>query len=357
MQFVQAGWLMADSSWLGAQFWLRRSRFTDPGECSGLLAQLPHDPADIARMCSGLTVHHNLRTYYGIPPERWAALVRVWPPFADWILRALSATGPGDLTGYRKPEERVVGACMLESHLLACMLRYRGHPARIRAGYFRDVMTNSDHIVAFWRAHQWSKAVLAGTQDDPGSWQRDTDDFTRHQVEVDHHIEHWVCEYWDKAMGCWTLLDANTDFLRAHSGIEVDVLLPRQYFQPAHEAWLAMRADESFDPDRYGEEPQDGRSHIRSQLLWDYLSMLNHDIAGTGDEPAPAGFVKQRRYSDAGPDELAELDALARLLSRSPSADELAGFYLRSTFLSQSGAHADPHSFVHATPLAGSAPA
>jgi hypothetical protein len=144
-------------------------------------------------MCGGLTVHHNLRTYYGIPPGEWDALIRVWPPYAERILTALSQTGPGDLTGYRRPEERVVGACMLESHLLACMLWYRGHPARIRAGYFRDVMTNSDHIVAFWRAHQRSKAVHAGTQDDSGSWQRDTDDYSLHQVKVNHPYAHSWC--------------------------------------------------------------------------------------------------------------------------------------------------------------------
>jgi hypothetical protein len=80
--------------------------------------------------------------------------------------------------------------------------------------------------------------------------------------------------------------------------------------------------------------------------VWDYLSLLNHDIAGVGDDSSSAAFVKRRSYSDVGPDEMAELDALARLLGSAPSAEDLAGFYLRSAFLIQSGAHRDPHSFV-----------
>jgi hypothetical protein len=41
------------------------------------------------------------------------------------LLSALEDTGPGNLTDRRRIEDRLVGARMLESHLLGGMLRHR----------------------------------------------------------------------------------------------------------------------------------------------------------------------------------------------------------------------------------------
>ena len=91
----------------------------------------------------------------------------------------------------------------------------------------------------------------------------------------------------------------------------------------------------------------DGRSHIRSQMLWDYFSLLNHDIAGF-DEPTQGAlhFVKKRTYEELSPLELEELDRLAALLSTGPTVEELASFYRQSTTLRLEDVEKDPYSFV-----------
>jgi hypothetical protein len=99
------------------------------------------------------------------------------------------------------------------------------------------------------------------------------------------------------------------------------------------------REGDLFEPDRYFEEPRDGRSHIRMQLLCDFFSLLNHDVP-QGD------LVKGRGYAETSEAERAELDALAELMSREPDRAELAAFYRGSTTLRMPEAERDPYSFI-----------
>jgi hypothetical protein len=327
------------------------SRYTDPGQFAPMLAGLPDDAESIAGIAARQTIHHNLLVYYGIPASRWDDMPRAQPPSAANVLQALTTSGPRDLYGDRAPEERVVGACFLESHLLASMLRYRKIPVRIRAGYFKDIRDGDrTHILQFWERNLREKGVSAELlKKDPAEWKRQVDEYSAAKNAVNHYIEHWVAEYWDASAGAWRLLDANTTFLRAHSAIEVGVHLPDRHFQFAHEAWRKMRTDPAFKPERYAEEPQDGRSHIRSQLLWDFYTLLNHDGAGNNRaSDADYRFVKGRSYQEISPEELRELDALASLLARQPSIAELAAFYQSSRTLRLRGAETDPYSFVFA---------
>lgn len=334
------------------------SRFTDPGEHSSLLAALPDDPIQIAAVAGNLTVHHNLLPYFGISRDRWRDITFVWPPKAADVLSALGETGPGDLLGERHVTERVRGACMIESHLLACMLRYRRIPARIRAGYFRDVYTNEDHVVAFWEQNARGKGSSEQLlRDDPERWRRENNEFTRRQVAINKRVEHWIVEYRDESRTQWLPLDADTTFLKAMSDIDVGFNLPRRYFEYAFESWKKMRTGGDFNPDQYAESPQDGRSHIRSQLLWDFYSLLNHDIAGfdvtawpktdsTTAERAAYAFLKERTYEELSARELEELDALAELLSRDPVIEDLISFYRDSETLRIATIETDPYSYL-----------
>lgn len=184
-------------------------------------------------------------------------------------------------------------------------------------------------------------------QHDPQKWRAETSAHTIRQNELDHHIEHWICEYWDQSQGKWGLLDANNTFLKAHSDIDVDFHLPRRYFEYSCEAWQKIRGSTSFNPDQYAEDRQDGRSHIRSQLLWDYFSLLNHDIAGYDETTEDTlDFVKKRKYEEISAQETQDLDALAKLLSQDPNVDELTKFYHKSATLTIESAEKDHYSFV-----------
>jgi hypothetical protein len=313
-----------------------------------MLDQLPPDALGIADVAKQLTIHHNLRAYFGVPNTNWKEMKRVWPPHVRDILDTLGQTGPGDLYGPRLPEQRIVGACIMESHLLAGMLRYRQIAARMRAGYFKDIMTDPEHTIMFWENVLRARGLQGDLlKEDPEKWKEEIDRYTKGQIDINHYIEHWLCEYWDPIGQTWRLLDANNTFLQAHSNIQVGYQLPEKHFEYAYEAWQKMRKGGDCNPDQYAEEPQDGRSHIRSQMLWDYFSLLNHDLAGY-DEPTQEAlhFVKERMYDELSLLELEELDRLAALLSTGPTVEELVSFYRQSTTLRLENAKKDPYSFV-----------
>ncbi len=330
-------------------------RFTDPGAFTPLLSELPVEPRAIASLAGAQTIHHNLLPHFGIPREHWPSLPRARPPRLDVVLQALAATPPHTLSHGRSPGQRVVGACVLESHFLAGLLRHRGHRVRIRVGYFRNVRRHPEHVVAFWERVMREKGIEAELLErDPWAWRRTVNAFSQRQNEVDHRIEHWVCEVWDEDAARWMLVDANDEFLRAHSGIDVDVFLAADLFEPAHEGWLHIRAGDC-DPDRYREDEQDGRSHARSQLLWDLAGLLNHEGAGIDDlDGRDYAFIKRQTYEQTSPAELDALDELAALIAAGRTG-ELADFYRATPALRLEGAERDPHSFVsrHAASAAG----
>jgi hypothetical protein len=322
------------------------SRFTDPGPLAPMLDQLPAEPLAIASVARAQTIHHNLLPHFGVARDQWPSLPRARPPRLDLILQALAETPPHTLSEARRPEQRIIGACVLESHFLAGLLRHRGHRVRIRVGYFKSIRRDAEHVVAFLERVMREKGVqedLLGR--DPELWRETVNAFSQRQNEVDHHIEHWICELWDEEAAQWRLLDANDDFLRAHSGLEVDFFLAPDHFEYAHEGWQRIRANDC-DPDQYREDEQDGRSHARSQLLWDMASLLNHDGAGIDD---PDGrdytFIKRQTYDETSAEELAALDELASLLAAG-RVDELADFYRATPALRLEGAERDPHSLV-----------
>jgi hypothetical protein len=211
-------------------------------------------------------------------------------------------------------------------------------------------MNNSDHIISFWE----NNVRGGGIQNDllkknPKEWKKLMNDITkREQIEVDKHIEHLVCEYWDKSEDRWRIIDANTTFLKASSDIEVSYHLPLKHFQFAYEAWKIMRTSDNFNPDQYAEYPHDSRTHIRSQLILDYYCLLNHEMAGFDNQTGvTSDFVKRKRFDNASTEELGELDALADLLSKKPSIIDLVSFYHSAKTLQIKSSESDPYSFVY----------
>lgn len=332
-----------------AHNYLAFSRFTDPKEYSFMLKKLPDDVIGVCKIARMQSIHHNLLPYFNVPKSNWENMNRIWPPFMYDQLKALKDTEPFNLYDIRPVEKRLIGACMSESHFLAGLLRFKEIPVRLRAGYFKDISSNQEHFKKFWmkvaRVKGWSRGLL----NNPQKWKENINAFLNRQLSANHYIEHWVCEYWDKNEKNWRILDANDMFLKACSGIEVGFHLPKHHFEYAHEAWKKMRNDRNFNPDQYFEDTQDGRSHIRSQLLWDFYSLLNHDLAGYGAPTRSTyGFVKQKRYEETSEEELEELDRLAVLLSKQPGKDEVIAFYHNCKILRLKAVEKDPYSFVYA---------
>lgn len=176
------------------------SRFTDPREHSPALDVLPRDPIEIAAVARNLTVHHNLLAHLDVPRDQWSRIPSVWPPNAPEI------------------------------------------PVRIRAGYFRDVYKNEDHLIAFWERNARAKGIANQLlEENAARWREANHDYTRQQVKVNKCVEHWAVQYWDEEQTAWRLLDANTTFLKAMADIDVGFHLPRRHFEFAHESWHQMR--------------------------------------------------------------------------------------------------------------------
>ena len=315
------------------------SRRTDPGDLASMLNGLPRDVEAICEVARAQTIHHNLRPHLGVPREKWAGMANVWPPGAPIpgmrdLLAALRARPPHVLSRERAPIDRLVGACMLESIFLTGLLRHRGIPARVRAGYFADTMGNAEHVIAFWEDVCRARGVAGDLREsDPDGWKRVMNGITqREQIDVDKHIEHWVCEYWDDAVRSCRLLDANDTFLHASSGLDVGFHLPKAHYEFAHEAWRRLRSQDGVDPGQHAEEPQDGPSHIRSQLLLDYGCLLCHEAAGFDDQQGPVmAFIKRKSFGELTEGELADLDRLAELLAIDLPLQELAAFRFEAT--------------------------
>jgi hypothetical protein len=128
--------------------------------------------------------------------------------------------------------------------------------------------------------------------------------------------------------GEWRRVDANTDFLHEHSGLQVGVRLPARHFERADEAWRALQA--GGPPERYAEEPYAGGEHVRRQLLQDFFSLLNHDVADVDDLRCG-----EETYA-----------SLAELLARDPGPAELVALYRATPDLRLESAERDAYSFV-----------
>ncbi|UCC38438.1 MAG: hypothetical protein JSV96_11425 [Candidatus Aminicenantes bacterium] len=327
--------------------YLSHSRYTDPKEYGWMLDELPSDVTGICEIVKQQIAHHNLLPYYNVPSSKGEKMPRGWPPVMTELLKALKEIEPYNVYESRPVEQRIIGSCSVESRFLAGLLRHKNIPARYRAGYFKNTMGNVEHIVRFWENVSRARGVereLMG--EDPAAWKETMNAITmREQIEADKHIEHWICEYWDNNEKRWRLLDANNTFLKASSGLDVSFHLPKKYYEFAYEAWMKMRSSEDFNPDQYQEYPQDGRTHIKKSLLWDYYSLLNHDI-GSDLSPQTSYEFTLKNYEELSKEELEELDRLANLLSNDPTKEELVTFYQNSKTLKIKSAEEDPYSFV-----------
>jgi len=343
MMFFLLIFLISCSNGSSQSQYLSISRFTDPKDMSVMLDKLSDDIISICEIAEQQMVHHNLLVYHNIPYRRNEG----FPPYMPRLLEKLKEDKPHNIYDKRSIKNRLVSSCIVESHFLAGLLGHKNIPARTRAGYFKDVSVNPKHITNFWEKNFRGRGVMGDLlANDPKGWEKWVDSITGSQIDVNHYIEHWICEYWDKEMNKWRILDANTTFLKAACGIEVGYLLPDKHFEYSFDSWKKMRSDNNFNPDQYREDEQDGRFHIRKSMLYDFYSLLNHDIAGVDIPNGDGREFLYKSFNEVSTEELKELDQLANLLSINPSVLELIEFYKKSATLQLKEVENDPYSFI-----------
>jgi hypothetical protein len=320
------------------------SRYTDPKSFAPLLDDLPDDVGGILHVVKRQVIHPDLQVRANIPERERKQIPKIWPPRLTDILKALQDAAPHNLRDARRPGQRVVGACILRSYFVASLLRYRLVPARVRAGYLTDASAEGQSTVDQQEKPDQEKgSPKPGDSADTAKGERESDVATGRAIEINRYSEHWACECWDGNKKRWRLLDIDGADLEAHRASDSG----RRHFEFACEMWKRIRRGEKIYPDDFEEASFDHRSRVRSQLLWDFASLLNHDLAGC-DEPSAntRKFLEERKYSELSSRELQELDRLADLLSRDPVIDELVAFYRRSATLRLESAENDPYSYV-----------
>jgi hypothetical protein len=320
------------------------SRFTDPKGSAALLDDLPDDVPGIVRVVRQQIIHPDAAVRHEDGGKERCDKLKVWPPKLVDVLKALEDTAPHNLRERRQPGKRVVGACTLCSYFVAGLLRYRLIPARVRVGYLRDVepSTANPLLANGDRERMRSDQDL---HDDVHKTVRDVEGCARRSDVIGRYSEHWVCEFWDGQKLCWQLLDCNQFVSGGRRRIEKP---GERRFEYAAEAWKRMRRGEKVFSDDYEEGPVDSRARVRSQLLWDFASLLNHDLAGCeGDSADTRRFMEDKKYSELSARELQELDQLADLMAGDPVIHELVRFYRKSPTLRIESAENDPYSYVY----------
>ena len=236
-----------------AAFYAAQSAFTDPGALAPLYADLPPDPAQLARVARDLMIHRGEGETFGhaIPAERLHNDAET--RYLDDILRIVVERNDAPLSRRREPGDRFVGVCRDFSLLHCSLLRHMGVPARLRSGF----------------------ATYFGA-----------DGF---------HCDHVVTEYWDPARG-WLFADAQLmePLIVDTWKIDFDPMdVPRDRFLVAGKAWRAIR-EGGADPRTFGlhppeEGPLNGEWFVAGNVRLDLADLnkvetLLWDIWGTETE-------------------------------------------------------------------------
>ncbi len=203
-------------------FYRQYSKFTDPGEYAYLYENLPDSLEAICQIVRSQFIHPHAQrqiVHEHFPKERWDESAKY--PTVQSMLEGLVSHNASGLVNDRAPEERLVLGCRHNALLLASILKYRGIPARLRAGH-------ATYLIP------------------------------------EFHTSHTICEVWNEDEYRWMLVDAPV--------YKID--FSEDEFDFSFEAWMQLQNKE-IDPDKYGiPRRYSGLVSITSKVCWDLSSIL-----------------------------------------------------------------------------------
>ena len=240
--------------------------YTDPGPHGAAFAGLPTTLPELCRIIKAQLIHPCFLEKYRdqLPPERGDEDEQF--DTVAQMLEVLLARNPHGLVAERTPAERLIVSCRHHAILLASILRTRGTPVRVRAGFAE--------YVAFR----------------PGP-----------------HITHWICEVWNADGRRWMLVDPDiqkVDFDRAE-------------FEFGGETWLRGRRGE-IDPNLYGVMEWWGTCMLKHLLCHDLACVLGDEVNYGTESP-----LSRMPMEELQPHHFELLDRAAELLSEEPNRTNL----------------------------------
>jgi len=166
------------------------SPYTDPGEFASLYNQLPESLNELCVLIKKQLIHpFDLEKYADVIPKNRAYEDRELSTI-PLMLKELLERNKNGLVASRKPEERLVVACVHHSMMLASILRSQGVPIRIRFGHAKYI--------------GGQKGI---------------------------RVTHAICEVWNDDESKWILVDPDRQRIN----------FPRREFEFAYETWTCLR--------------------------------------------------------------------------------------------------------------------
>ena len=256
------------------------SQYTEPGEFAYLYKGLPETLEELCALIKKQLIHPiDVRKFADEIPEGRTYEDRDYPAVSLMLTELLNRNSNG-LVESRPPRERLVVACVHHSMLLASILRHRGIPVRIRAGFAKYIGDNKDL-----------------------------------------RVTHVVCEVWDCERNTWILVDPDRQ--------KID--FPYHEFEFAHETWYRLRNNNingKYFVSRYGNVHR-ATVHL---LCHDLSYVIGNEEPYWKDPPIVSKVESDiAELSDA---ERETLDKIAELLNKPEDhLDELAKIQAEIPFL------------------------
>jgi len=239
------------------------SQYTDPGEYAYLYNELPKPLDKLCALIKKQLIHpFDVGKFADKIPKDRTFEDRKFPTVSVMLEELLKRDENG-LVASREPEDRLVVACVHHSMLFASILRHRGIPVRIRAGFAKYIGDRNDV-----------------------------------------RVSHVICEVWDNEHSIWILVDPDRQ--------KVD--FSRSKFEFAHETWSLLRNNNLGDEhyvSRYGSVDR-ATVHL---LCHDLSYVIGNEEPYWEDPPIVSQINKG--ISDLSEIELKVLDKIAEYLKES----------------------------------------
>lgn len=187
-------------------------------------------------------------------------------PTAAAILAELYRRDPRGFAPDRAVENKLIITCRFVAILMASILKTRGIPARVRAGYAPYIRPGADTIET-----------------------------------------HWITQYWHASLERWITIDADTS-LENRPFDPFD--MPPDTFSFAADTWLAVREGRQ-DANAYINHDVSALEDLATQVFFDFHCLMNNEITYL---QVPVFITTD--FNIVEEEKLQAIDALARLMQQ-----------------------------------------
>jgi len=213
------------------EYYAHHGAMTAAGPYGAELQSLPREIGALCEVIQGVLIHRDMAPFLYQTTFSEEKRDEAHTRAVAAMLSRIHSLDAKPLTSLRERTNRMAAVCRHFSTLLTAILREQGVAARARCGF--------------------------GAYFTPGKFE-----------------DHWVCEYWNAALGRWIIVDAQLDAIQREAlRTDFDPLdVPRDRFIVAGDAWQMCRSGR-VAAERFG------LSYVHLQGLWFVAGNVLRDFA------------------------------------------------------------------------------